>query len=171
LRPAINLESVYNDVGPCQDWEVFFYSRNLFSATKVRCSNRSMEPFFSSTSHLFDPDPSQDHDSVQTPQRFVEAGCPIQKPVLATTTECAGLSCMRTLDQLRVVHLQVQHSVQPHRQLQCHGHLPERTTLPLRHLTVLATYRLSSLKLSRPPSSRSARPGDLSNAGSWKFQH
>ena len=45
LRPAINVESVYNDVGPCQDWEVFFFSRNLFSATKVRCSNRSMEPF------------------------------------------------------------------------------------------------------------------------------
>ena len=48
---------------------------------------------------------------LQTPQRFGEAGCPTNNPVLTTTTECAGLSCMRTLDQLRVVYLQTQHPV------------------------------------------------------------
>jgi hypothetical protein len=38
---------------------------------------------------------------------------------------------MRTLDQLRIVHLQTQHPVQPHRQVPCHGHFRQRTTLPL----------------------------------------
>jgi hypothetical protein len=44
--------SVYNDVGPVKTHfsayfpgSVFSLARNLFSATKVRCSNRSMEPF------------------------------------------------------------------------------------------------------------------------------
>lgn len=47
---------------------------------------------------------------------------------------------MRTLDQLRVVHLQAQHPVQPHRQLPCHGHLRERTTLPLGQTLIHPTH-------------------------------
>ena len=47
---------------------------------------------------------------------------------------------MRTLDQLRVVHLQAQHPVQPHRQLPCHGHFRQRTTLPLSQSLIRTTH-------------------------------
>src|ERR1700680_1899908 len=73
LRPDTGVSwagphSVYNDVGPVKTYfsahlpgSVFSLTRNLFPATKVRARivrwNR-----LSSTSHLFDPDPRQDHD-------------------------------------------------------------------------------------------------------------
>jgi hypothetical protein len=60
--------SVYNDIGSVKTHfsehlpgSVFSLTRNLFPATKVRARivrwNR-----LSSTSHLFDPNPRQDHD-------------------------------------------------------------------------------------------------------------
>src|ERR1700676_232952 len=68
LRRTIH--SVYNDVGSVKTYfsghlpgSVFSLTRNLFPATKVRARivrwNR-----LSSTSHLFDPNPRQDHDSL-----------------------------------------------------------------------------------------------------------
>ena len=65
---AVWAHSVYDDVGSVKrhfsahlPGSVFSLTRNLFPATKVRARivrwNR-----LSSTSHLFDPDPRQDHD-------------------------------------------------------------------------------------------------------------
>src|SRR5438094_172071 len=46
---------------------------------------------------------------------------------------------MGTLDQLRIVHFRTQHPVQPHRQLPRHGHLRQRTALPLGQSLIRAT--------------------------------
>jgi len=47
---------------------------------------------------------------------------------------------MRTLDQVRIVHLQTQHPVQPHCQLSCHGYFRQRTTRPLGQSLIGATH-------------------------------
>src|SRR5207302_6371730 len=47
---------------------------------------------------------------------------------------------MGTLDQLPIVHFRTQHPVQPHRQLPRHGHLCQRTALPLGQSLICATH-------------------------------
>jgi hypothetical protein len=82
----------YNDVGSVKRQfsvhlpKCFFFDPKSFSAAKVRARivrwNRR-----GSTSHLFDPNPRQDHDYLfKLPNALGEAGCPTNKPVSTTTT-------------------------------------------------------------------------------------